>query len=123
MQFMASISFDTTRRAEVERLLPAEQLRVRELQHQGVLDALYVPDGSGATAGLWVVFNGESRDIVERVIESLPLYPYMLSVRAARRAPRRGAHALPRGATSRSAEENERFARIVAANAFLPTRD
>ena len=77
MQFMASISFDTARRGEVEQLLPAEQARVRELQQQGVLDALYVPDGSGAPAGLWVVFNGDSRDAVQRVIEDLPLYPYM----------------------------------------------
>jgi len=52
MQFMASISFDTARRSEVEELLPAEQARVRELQLQGVIDALYVPDGSGAAAGL-----------------------------------------------------------------------
>jgi muconolactone delta-isomerase len=78
MQFMATISFDTARRAEVEQALPAEQARVRELQQQGVLDTLYVPDGSGAPAGLWVVFNGESRDAVEHIIQSLPLYPYML---------------------------------------------
>jgi len=77
MQFMASISFDTARPVEVEQLLPAEQARVRELQQQGILDALYVPDGSGAPAGLWVVFNGDSRDAVQRVIENLPLYPYM----------------------------------------------
>jgi muconolactone delta-isomerase len=77
MQFMASITLDTARRSEVERALPAEQARVRELQQQGVLDALYVPDGSGAPDGLWAIFNGESRDAVRRVIESLPLYPYM----------------------------------------------
>lgn len=77
MQFMATISFDTARRAEVEQALPAEQARVRELQQQGVLETLYVPDGSGAPAGLWVVFNGESRDAVEHIIQSLPLYPYM----------------------------------------------
>ena len=77
MQFMASISFDPARHNEVEQLLPAEQARVRELQQQGVLDALYVPDGSGAPAGLWVVFNGDSRDAVQHVVEDLPLYPYM----------------------------------------------
>jgi len=77
MQFMASISLDTTRRSEVERTLPAEQARVRELQQQGVLHALYVPDASGAPDGLWAVFNAESRHAVQRVIESLPLYPYM----------------------------------------------
>ena len=77
MQFMASISLDTTRRSEVERTLPAEQARVRELQQQGVLAALYIPDGSSAPDGLWAVFNGDSRDAVQHVIESLPLYPYM----------------------------------------------
>jgi hypothetical protein len=40
-------------------------------------NALYVPDGSGAPDGLWAIFNGNSRDSVQRVIESLPLYPYM----------------------------------------------
>jgi muconolactone delta-isomerase len=68
MQFMASISFDAARHVEVEQLLAAEQARVRELQQQGILDTVYVPDGSGAPAGLWVVFNGDSRDAVQRVI-------------------------------------------------------
>jgi muconolactone delta-isomerase len=77
MQFMASISLDTARRGEVEQLLPAEQARVRELQQEGVLDALYVPDGSGAPVGLWVVFNGDSQDAIQSVIQTLPLYPYM----------------------------------------------
>jgi muconolactone delta-isomerase len=77
MQFIATISLDTARRSEVERLIPAESERVRELQQQGVLDALYVAAGSGAPATVWVVFNGDSRDAVQRVIEDLPLYPYM----------------------------------------------
>jgi muconolactone delta-isomerase len=78
MQFMASIALDTARRrSEVEHTLPAEQVRVRELMQQGVLSALYVPDGSGAPDGLWAIFNGDSRNAVQRVIESLPLYPYM----------------------------------------------
>jgi muconolactone delta-isomerase len=78
MQFMASITLDTTRRrSEVEQTLPAEQVRVRELMQQGVLSGLYVPDGAGAPDGLWAIFNGDSHDAVRRVIESLPLYPYM----------------------------------------------
>ena len=77
MQFMASISLDSGRRAEIERALPAEQTAVRELQRRGVLDALYVPDGTGAPPGLWVVLNGDSPAAVRRVLESLPLYPYM----------------------------------------------
>ena len=77
MQFMATISLDSARRAEVERLIPAESRRVRELQQQGVLDALYVPDGSGPPTSLWVVLSGDSREAIQRVIESLPLYPFM----------------------------------------------
>ena len=78
MQFMASITLDTARRrSEVEQVLPAEQVRVRELVQQGVLGALYVPDGSGAPDSLWATFNGHSRDAVQRVVETLPLYPYM----------------------------------------------
>jgi muconolactone delta-isomerase len=77
MHFMASISLDLSRRAEIERTLPAEQAAVRELQRQGVLETLYVPDGTGAPASLWAVFNGDSEADVQRVLESLPLYPYM----------------------------------------------
>jgi len=39
MQFMATISFDTARRAEVDQALPAEQARVRELQQLRSLQA------------------------------------------------------------------------------------
>jgi muconolactone delta-isomerase len=77
MQFMASISLDLGRRAEIERTLPAEQAAVRRLQQQGVLDALYLPDGASAPAGLWAVLNGESQAVVRHLLESLPLYPYM----------------------------------------------
>jgi muconolactone delta-isomerase len=77
MQFMITLTFDPNRRAEVERGLPAEQARVRELQQQGVLDALYVPAADGAPDSVWVVLNGDSRQAVQDTLESLPLYPYM----------------------------------------------
>ena len=77
MQFMASISFDPDHRAEVVQGLPAEQARVRQLQEQGVLETLYVPDGNSAPKGVWVVFRADSRETAERAIASLPLYPYM----------------------------------------------
>src|SRR2546428_12579938 len=78
MQFIASISLDTTRRSEVERTLPAERARVRELQEQGVLDALYVPDGSGPPDGLWAVFNGEAArwcSVRQRESAAVPVPP------------------------------------------------
>jgi muconolactone delta-isomerase len=77
VQFMASISLDHQRRAEIEQLVPAEAARVRELQHEGVMKALYLPDGNGAPGSLWAIFSGESSDFVQRALESLPLYPYM----------------------------------------------
>jgi muconolactone delta-isomerase len=77
MQFLASISLDLTRRSEVERALPAETARVRELMQSGHMHALYIPEGTGAPASLWGVFSGDSRGKVESLLESLPLYPYL----------------------------------------------
>jgi muconolactone delta-isomerase len=77
MLFFASISLDPTRRSEVERILPAETARVQELMQSGQMHALYIPEGTTAPSSLWAVFSGDSREIVESVIESLPLYPYM----------------------------------------------
>jgi len=77
MQFMATITFDPERHTEIERLLPAEQVRVRELQQQGRLETLWVPDGAGPPSNLWVVFNGESEAAVREAVKSLPLYPHM----------------------------------------------
>jgi len=77
MQFMASITFDPARHAEVEQRVPAEQVRVRELQRQGVLNSLYIPVGGGAPSNLWAIFSGDSPADIQRALESLPLYPYM----------------------------------------------
>jgi muconolactone delta-isomerase len=77
MQFMASITFDPADQAQIERRVPEEQTRVRELQQRGMLNALYIPDGTGAPANLWVIFEGDSQAAVQQVVESLPLYPYM----------------------------------------------
>jgi muconolactone delta-isomerase len=77
MQFLASISLDHARRPEVEQALPAETARVRELMQSGQMHALYIPEGTGAPGSLWAVFSGDSRESVEGVLESLPLYPYM----------------------------------------------
>ena len=77
MQFLASIRLDLTHRSVVERAIPAETARVRELMQSGQMHALYVPEGSGAPESLWGVFNANSREGVESVLQSLPLYPYM----------------------------------------------
>jgi muconolactone delta-isomerase len=77
MQFLASITFDPADQAEIERRVLEEQTRVRELQQQGLLKALYIPDGAGAPSNLWVIFESDSQAAVQQVLESLPLYPYM----------------------------------------------
>jgi muconolactone delta-isomerase len=77
MQFLASISLDPTRRSEIERAIPAETARVRELMQSGQMLALYIPEGRGAPASLWGVFSGDSRESVQSVLESLPLHRYM----------------------------------------------
>ena len=77
MQFMASMTFDPAQHAEIERRLPEEQTRVRELQQQGILEALYIPSGDGAPSNLWVIFKADSQAAVQQVLEGLPLYPYM----------------------------------------------
>ncbi len=40
MQFLASISLDLRRRSDVERALPAETARVRELMQSGQMHGL-----------------------------------------------------------------------------------
>jgi muconolactone delta-isomerase len=91
---MASITFDPADQAEIERRVPEEQMRVRELQQQGMLKALYIPEGAGAPANLWVVFEVGSQAAVQQVLESLPLHPYMRAevtpLRSLRRAPDAG---------------------------------
>jgi len=77
MPYLASISLDLTRRSEVERALPAETVRVRELMQSGHINALYIPEGTGAPGSLWGVFSADSRESVEKLLASLPLYPYM----------------------------------------------
>jgi muconolactone delta-isomerase len=77
MQYMASITFDLTHRADIEQGMQAEQARVRELMHQGVMDALYVPAEGAPSQSVWVVLNGVLREAVQHALESLPLYQYV----------------------------------------------
>ena len=70
MQFLASISLDLTRRSDVERALPTETARVRELMQSGQMHGLYIPEGTGAPGSLSGVFNGDARENVESILES-----------------------------------------------------
>jgi muconolactone delta-isomerase len=73
MKIMVTMTFDPSRRAEIMQHIPAEQIRVRELQAAGTLDALYI-ERAGNHA--WLVLNVAGEEEAHRVMESLPLHAY-----------------------------------------------
>jgi len=74
MKFIANNSLKQAPNEEIMALFPAEQARVAELMAQGVLEALYVAaDFSKA----WLVLQGESQEVVQKAVESLPLHKYL----------------------------------------------
>ena len=73
MRFMATLTFDQTRQAEITERIPAEQARVHDLFAEGALDAMHLAD---ARDRVWLVLQADSDDAARRVLASLPLYPY-----------------------------------------------
>ncbi|MFN8456320.1 MAG: muconolactone Delta-isomerase family protein [Anaerolineae bacterium] len=73
MKFIANTRMKGAPTPEVMALFPAEAARVAELQAQGILESLYVAaDFSRA----WLVLKGESQEMVQQAVESLPLYKF-----------------------------------------------
>lgn len=73
MKFIANNRMKVMPTPEVMALFPAEAARVAELQAQGTLESLYVAaDFSRA----WLVLQGESPEVVQQAVESLPLYRF-----------------------------------------------
>lgn len=74
MKFIASNRMKQAPNEEIFALFPAEQARVAELQTQGILMNLYLAaDYSKA----WLICEGESQEIVEKALESLPLHKFL----------------------------------------------
>ncbi len=57
----------------IQEVLPKEFAKVEALKKEGVLEHLYIKDGS---AGAVLVFNGLALDEVKARIASFPLYPH-----------------------------------------------
>ena len=74
MEYMVSASFRPEDQQEIAARVPQEQLRIRALSEQGIVEALYI---SADRLRVWIVMRGESQDQVQKALESLPLHPYM----------------------------------------------
>ncbi|BCL77751.1 hypothetical protein ccbrp13_02160 [Ktedonobacteria bacterium brp13] len=74
MEFMINAKFRLQDQAEILARLPQEQARLKELRAQGIEKALYI---SADLSQVWIVMQADSRDHVQKSLESLPLYLYM----------------------------------------------
>lgn len=70
---MVTMTFDTTRRAEIAAHIPAERVRIRELMADGTVEALYIAETEGR---VWLVVRGETEDAVRQIVQALPLHAY-----------------------------------------------
>ncbi|MCX4912017.1 muconolactone Delta-isomerase family protein [Streptomyces sp. NBC_00687] len=69
---------DRTEPAEVDRRRAAESVRAKELATQGRLFRLWRPAGELRSVGVWRA--EDETDLREKVLGSLPLWPWMTAV-------------------------------------------
>ena len=81
MKYMVSITFVPGHQAEIAALTPQERAHIAELRTQGVVESLYLSYENGGL--VWIVMNAESKDAVQKALESFPMYPYMVTEIAA----------------------------------------
>lgn len=73
MRWMVTITFKEKPTEEVLAMLPAERARVAELVAQGIIEhRFFAADG----AKVWFIFDGDSREAIERVLNTLPMHKY-----------------------------------------------
>lgn len=73
MRFMLKLTLDRSPSEEIMALIPAEQRRGKELAEQGIREAVYVAADRSA---IWTILNCDSRENLEEVIKTLPLYEF-----------------------------------------------
>ena len=59
--------------AEAMELLPAQRARDKELEEQGIKEALYVAADRSIA---WMVLNCESQDQLEGILQTFPLHRF-----------------------------------------------
>jgi muconolactone delta-isomerase len=74
MKFMVTVTFNQKPNDELRALIPAEQSRIKELVAQGVMQNGYM---AASRSKIWLIMQGESQDVVQAALESLPLYKFM----------------------------------------------
>ena len=74
MHFMLKFALNQPPTEEIMALVPAEQSRGKEMAEQGIREALYVAADQSA---VWAVWNCDSRDAVDEVAKTLPLYEFL----------------------------------------------
>ena len=75
MKYMVSITFIPDHQAEIIALTPQERAHVAELRTKGIIEILYLSQENGGL--VWIVMNGESKEDVQKQLETFPMYPYM----------------------------------------------
>ena len=73
MRFMVSAAFQGPAE-ERNALIPQEQAHIKTLREKGIVEALYI---SAGRQYVWIVMQGESKELIQQTLQSLPLYPYM----------------------------------------------
>ena len=73
MRFIVESALAVAPTPEIMALLPAESARGVELDEQGIREALYVAVDSSRA---WQILQADSREALDTVLKSLPLYEY-----------------------------------------------
>ena len=74
MQFLIKSSLKAPPTEEVIALFPAEQAKGQELAEQGIQEAVYMAADQSCA---WLIWNCESRDALDEIHKTLPLYEYL----------------------------------------------
>ncbi len=75
-KYMVSIKFVPGHQAEIVALTPQERAHIGELRTKGIVETLYLSQENGGL--VWIVMQGESKEGIQKELESFPLYPYMV---------------------------------------------
>ncbi|HXR66634.1 MAG TPA: muconolactone Delta-isomerase family protein [Ktedonobacteraceae bacterium] len=74
MKYMVLVTFDHRDEDAFNATIPAEQAHVQKLLDESVIEGIYVAlDGSRG----WTVLRGETREQIEQILPTFPLFPYM----------------------------------------------
>lgn len=73
MRFLTKLTLKRPPSEEIMALLPAERDRGKELAEQGIREAVYI---AADRSTVWSVWNCASREALDQVIKTLPLYEF-----------------------------------------------